>query len=351
MSGSTLLTLSLLALSTGVRADYFSKDPLVDKVVPYDKIPYQVMTDTDDDRGFQTGYNQCNSTTENQDSRCQTMFVNHIDDFCLWAPVSPNSTIGDAEGDVVAWCSKKGHGTRIIPDGAVTGIQFVKTPSYIQIAGTLNQELLNINDPDGGELDSGGQDGEGNPMGGLLYTNNFPSAGGNNETFIQAQHWSFFIGGNAFCGKICDGTGSNPQGLCNNIYDRLGCEYNAPNNVQAGTFESCEGDDMIPVGTYVVNGQTSVYHQPGESTEIDYNNLPYTPAPAPTSNCVPFASAAIFTAGVQATAAPPGGSGMCPSSCFATSTLSALCLTPYLTCPHPLRISLLPRFCFSFLPA
>jgi hypothetical protein len=37
------------------------------------------MTDTDNPRGFQTGYNQCNSTTENQDSMCQTAFVNHID--------------------------------------------------------------------------------------------------------------------------------------------------------------------------------------------------------------------------------------------------------------------------------
>ncbi|KAJ7049861.1 hypothetical protein C8F01DRAFT_1378129, partial [Mycena amicta] len=62
---------------TLVRWDaYFSTDPLVNKVVPYDKIPYQVMTDT----GFQSDYNQCNATTENQDSLCQT-----IDDFCLWS--------------------------------------------------------------------------------------------------------------------------------------------------------------------------------------------------------------------------------------------------------------------------
>ena len=46
-----------------------------------------------------------------------------------------------------------------------------------------------------------------------------------------------FIGGSAFCGKICDQFGSNLQGLCNNIYDHLGCEYNAPANVEANTFE------------------------------------------------------------------------------------------------------------------
>ncbi|KAJ7611912.1 hypothetical protein DFH06DRAFT_1371753 [Mycena polygramma] len=306
---STLLSMTLLALSaTVVRADYFSTDPLVNKVVPYNAIPYQVMTDTDDPRGFQTGYNICNSTTENQDSLCQTMFVNHVDDFCLWAPGPPNSTISDTEGDVVAWCTKKGHGTRIIPDGAITGLQFIKTPSYIQIAGTIDQAKLNIAGEYGGELDSGGQDGEGNPMGGLVYTNNFPSAGGNNATFVQAQHWSFFIGANAFCGKICDQTGSNPQGLCNNIYDRLGCDYNAPNSAVAGTFESCAGDDMIPVGTYVVNGQTSVYHQPAETVPINDGDVPYTATPAPTSNCVTYASSAIFTDGAAVTAAPQGGS-------------------------------------------
>lgn len=106
------------------------------------------------------------------------------------APAYHACSIADTEGEEVAWCSKKGHGTRIIPAGAITGIQYVQTPSYIQIAGTINQALLNMVGPDGGELDSGGQDGEGNPMGGLVYTNAFPSAGGNNATFIQAQHWS-----------------------------------------------------------------------------------------------------------------------------------------------------------------
>ncbi|KAJ7032732.1 hypothetical protein C8F04DRAFT_1184693 [Mycena alexandri] len=324
MSGSTLLSFTLLAISSVVRADYFSKDPLVDKAFAYDAIPYQVMTDTDDPRGFQTGYNRCNSTTENQQSLCQTMFVNHIDDFCLWAPNPVNATIADAEGDVVAWCSKKGHGTRIMPDGAITSIQLIQTPSYIQISGTLNQGYLNIGGTDGGELDSGGQDGEGNPMGGLVYTNAFPSAGGNNATFIQAQHWSFFIGNGGFCGKICDQTGSNPGGLCNNVYDRLGCEYNAPANVAAGTFESCKGDDMIPVGTYIVNGVTSVYHQPASETD-DLGVIPYTATPAPSSSCTPFASAAIFTDGASVTPAAgnPGVTGGAVSGSGAAPTGSA----------------------------
>ncbi|KAF7325052.1 hypothetical protein MKEN_00547800 [Mycena kentingensis (nom. inval.)] len=309
MPASTLLSLTLLAVSSAVRADYFSSNPLVNKVVPYDQIPYQVMTDRDDPRGFQSGYNICNSTTENQESLCQTMFVNHIDDFCMWAPDKPNSLIADTEGEVVAWCTKKGHGTRLIPAGAITSVQYIKTPSYIQIAGTFNQAMVNIGGTDGGELDSGGQDGEGNPMGGLVYSNAFPSAGGNNNTFIQAQHWSFFVGNNYFCGKICDQTGSNPQGLCQNIYDRLGCEYNAPSNVQEGTFEVCKGDDMTPVGTYTgADGKTSVYHQPAETDPIDYDALPYTPPPPPPPLSARPTISGSVTASGAASAPTSGGS-------------------------------------------
>ncbi|KAJ7226815.1 hypothetical protein GGX14DRAFT_627130, partial [Mycena pura] len=305
MSRSTLFA-SILALSAVVRADYFSQDPLVDKVVPHDQIPYQVMTDRDDPRGFQSGYNICNSTTENQDSLCQTMYVNHIDDFCVWAPAT-FLPIADAEGDVVAWCSKKGHGTRIIPAGTFSGLQIVYTPSYISVAGFIDQAAMLVAGTDGGELDSGGQDGEGNPMGGLVYSNAFKSNNGNNGTFQQAQHWSFFIGDNYVCGKVCDQTGSNPQGLCNNIYDRLGCDYNVPSAVQNGTFTVCEGDDMTPVGEFVVNGVTSTYHQPAETDPIGV--VPYTATPAATSNCVTYQSADIFTDGALVTAAPVSGPG------------------------------------------
>ncbi|KAJ6540314.1 hypothetical protein B0H19DRAFT_959665, partial [Mycena capillaripes] len=300
--------------------------------------PYQVMTDTDDPRGFQTGYNICNSTTEDQSSLCQTMFVNHIDDFCLWAPQEPSSTIGDTEAEVVAWCSKKGHGTRIIPNGAITGLQLVRTPSYIQIAGTVNQALLNIVDSDlGGQLDPAGADGEGNPMGGLVYTNAFPSAGGNNRTFVQAQHWSFILGSGAFCGKICDQTGSNPGGLCQTTYNRLGCEYNAPDNAQDGVFEACAGDDMLPVGTYVgSDAKTSVYTQPDITDPLSV--IPYTPTPAPTSNCALFQSTAIFTASVTSS-----NSATHTSSNSATHTSSRASQTgskdpPPSVCSHHLSI-------------
>ncbi|KIK54534.1 hypothetical protein GYMLUDRAFT_249466 [Collybiopsis luxurians FD-317 M1] len=290
-----LITSYVLAATalTHVSAQSFVSDPLVDKVVPYTAIPYQVDQHTAD-RGPQSGYNICNSTTENQKSMCQTSFINHIDDFCLFAPPEPDSTIGDTEGIEVAWCTKKGHGTRLIPEGALQGIQVVQSPGYIQVVGFIDQTKLNIVAGDyGGELDSGGQDGRGNPIGGLLYTNAFPSNNGNNNSYQQSRRWTYFIGGNMFCAKACDDTQPNAEHLCEHIYDRIGCAYNAPNNAKNGTFEVCEGDDMTPVGQYVVNGVTSTWFQPDATVSI--TSIPYTPTPAASSNCVTYTSSALYT--------------------------------------------------------
>ena len=81
-------------------------------------------------------------------------------DFCLWAPSKKDSMISDTEGEEVAWCTKPGRGTRIIPDGALQGVQFMRTPDYVQVVGFIDQSKINIAADDfGGELDSGGQDG------------------------------------------------------------------------------------------------------------------------------------------------------------------------------------------------
>ena len=80
-------------------------------------------------------------------------------DFCLWAPQKLDS-IADTEGEEVAWCTKKGHGTRIIPEGTILGAQLLKTSDYVMITGLVAQSQINIPSSDyGGELDSGGQDG------------------------------------------------------------------------------------------------------------------------------------------------------------------------------------------------
>lgn len=81
-------------------------------------------------------------------------------DFCLWAPSTPNKTVGESEGEMVAWCTKPGHGTRLIPDGLLTGLQFLKTPDYIQVVGFMSdQTLINLALGDyGGEMDPHGAD-------------------------------------------------------------------------------------------------------------------------------------------------------------------------------------------------
>ncbi|KAG1792293.1 uncharacterized protein HD556DRAFT_1309368 [Suillus plorans] len=174
----------------------------------------------------------------------------------------PNSTIGDTEGQEVAWCTKPGHGTRLIPAGALQGVQLIKTPNYIQIAGFIDQTQVNIAANDyGGELDPYGADLRGNPLGGLTYSNAFPSNDDNNDSYHQVIDWTNFMGGTGFCIKVCDPAGQNQQALCQNIYDHLGCAYNA----QKSVFEVCDGDDMFPVGVYTTNGATSTYFQPPES--------------------------------------------------------------------------------------
>ena len=69
-------------------------------------------------------------------------------DFCLWSPPNPDSAIADTEGEEVAWCAKKGYGTRIMEEGTITGAQLLKTDQYWMITGLINQTLLNMQSND-----------------------------------------------------------------------------------------------------------------------------------------------------------------------------------------------------------
>lgn len=109
-------------------------------------------------------------------------------DFCLWAPASPNSTIADTEGEEVAWCTKPGHGTRLIPSTAITGLQYLKTPDYIQVVGFINQIDVNIASGDyGGELDPHGADLRGNPLGGVMFSTAWTGA------YVQVIEWTKYV--------------------------------------------------------------------------------------------------------------------------------------------------------------
>jgi hypothetical protein len=80
-------------------------------------------------------------------------------DFCLWAPNVPGKTVGEIEGEMIAWCSQPGHGTRIFPSGTITGVQLTKTPDYVQVVGFMDQTKVDMVQGDsGGEMDPHGAD-------------------------------------------------------------------------------------------------------------------------------------------------------------------------------------------------
>ncbi|KAI0716990.1 hypothetical protein C8Q76DRAFT_726197 [Earliella scabrosa] len=221
----------------------------------------------------QTGTNQC-GTSNDQNSMCQNVFINALDDFCLFAPPEPgpDSVVGNTERIEVAWCIKGGHGTRLIPDGAIKGAHFVQTPDYVQITGTGDLTLINIPAGDqGGELDPHGADGNGNPIGGLVFSSAFGE-------LQQIHEWTNFMSATDFCIRACK-DGPNAPALCQHIYDVMGCAWNMPGNYAAGSFDTCQGDTGEPMGVY----GTSTFHQGDPVTPEAH------PAPA-TSSCNPVTS-------------------------------------------------------------
>jgi len=175
---------------------------------------------------------------------------------------------------VVSWCTKSGYGTRVIPARTIQGAHFVQTPDYVQITGIGDLTSMNIPAGDsGGELDPHGATGNGNPIGGLVFSSVF-----NNGTLQQLHEWTNFMSATEFCFRACR-EGPQAPGLCQHIYDVMGCDWNMPGNYNAGTFENCLGDSGGPIGVY------------GGSTfnQGDPQTPPAQPAP-PTSQCTPVST-------------------------------------------------------------
>jgi hypothetical protein len=190
----------------------------------------------------------------------------------------------------------------LIPAGTLTGVQFIKTPDYIQVTGIIKQQNINIAEKDdGGELDPHGADQRGNPLGGLLFT----KAGGG--SFTQAVEWHSFMGAGKFCLKACDPSKPNAANYCQHIFDRIGCEYNAPAAYTDGAFLSCDGENQDFPGVYVSGGQTVTYQQPAESLG-PITSIPYTPRIPATSNCVTHQSSELYNGLPAATQVPSSSS-------------------------------------------
>lgn len=291
--------------------------PLASKHFTWGALPYQADTDNGE-RGTQYGYNLCNSTTAGPNSLCQTAIINSIDDFCLWGPPTPNSTVGDTEGESVAWCTKDTYGTRVIPAGALTGVQFMKTPDYVQVTGYITQQYIDLAaDDSGGELDPHGADQRGNPLGALLFSNAFTGQ------FEQAIEWHNFMGGGQFCLKACDPAGAHAADYCQHVFDRIGCAYNAPAAYVDGVFLSCLGDDQDFPGVYTgADGVVSTYTQPDEALG-PISTMPYTARIPASSSCTTYQSASLY-------AGAPSASFTVASSTTGSTTRTGA-VTPHVT--------------------
>ncbi|TFY68109.1 hypothetical protein EVJ58_g1204 [Rhodofomes roseus] len=221
----------------------------------------------------QYGTNQC-GIQSSQNSLCQNAYLNSVDDFCVFAPPysGSNATIGDTERVEVSWCLRDGYGTRLIPDGTITGAHFVQTPDYIQITGVGDLTKLNIPvGDDGGELDPHGADGNGNPIGGLVFSNALGQ-------LQQLHEWTNYMSATEFCFRACT-PGPDATTYCQHTYDVMGCEWNMPGDYDAGVFDRCMGDSGEPMGVY----GTSTWKQGHSATPSAH------PAPA-TSMCTTYSS-------------------------------------------------------------
>lgn len=219
----------------------------------------------------QAGTNQC-GTVSNQTSQCQNAYINSVGDFCLFAPPGPGSEIGSTEQIEVSWCIKPGYGTRLIPDGAITGAHFVQTPDYVQVTGVGDLTKINVAAGDaGGELDPHGATGNGNPIGGLVFSNAFTGQ------VEQLHEWTNFMSNSEFCFRGCK-DGTNAPALCQHVYDVMGCGWNMPGNYNPG-FDECDGVSGEPMGVY----SGSTFYQGGPATPAAH------PVPA-TSSCTTYST-------------------------------------------------------------
>jgi len=224
----------------------------------------------------------------------------------MWSSGQPDDTVGASEAREFAWCTAPGHGTRVIPPGAITGAQWLYSKNYLQVVGFLDQTKVNLNASDlGGELDPHGDDEQGNPLGGIVFTNGFgmnaasfqqvASSGNftNNQQYTQVIEWIDFIGSGMFCLKMCNPADPQAAQLCAHTYDEIGCSFNAIANYGAinGSFEVCDSDDMLAPGVYTSNGVVTTWSQTS-SPFIP----PYTTSIPSSSNCATYQSTQLFAA-------------------------------------------------------
>lgn len=326
MSPPILHSVSFVALSLVLSG--YAQSPTYSATYLPSNAPYQ------SEQG-QAGYNNCTSGYS-QTSECQNAYVNTVQDWCIWGPPQPgpDSVIGNTEQIEVAWCMQSGYGTRLIPDGSITGAHVVVTPDYVQVTGVGN--LTNINIPagdSGGELDPHGADGNGNPIGGLVFSSAF-------GTLEQIHEWTNFVADDQFCFRACKPAVDAPT-MCQHIYDVMGCEWNMPANYSPGVFEQCLGDSAEPMGVY--------------GTSTFYQGEPVTPSahPIPSSSSCTFYSTisngqGVLTGGITSKASTATATATVGThhtshfhhhSCFSDFCTSSVTISTYSDVPASLTLT------------
>ncbi|GAA5933237.1 uncharacterized protein JCM15063_001262 [Sporobolomyces koalae] len=257
----------------------------------------------------QVGHNAC-GTDDSQDSMCQTVMVNTVEDFCLWAPHTPNRTIDESATEEVAWCTASGHGARIMPEGTIQSAHMLVTPHYTQITGKGDFTKINIAAGDkGGQLNTMGVDGTGAPRGGLVYMNG-----------LQVHNWIAIISDTEFCIRLCPWATHFPWEWCPEIYTLEDCAWNQPGNYDDG-FDTCQGDgtDLRPGDYLDGNGGTSTYYE-------SQGAAPTAHAAGASSNCQ-----AVATVGGQGAPNTPPASTATPATSTSIASTNSSIVSPYTT--------------------
>lgn len=273
------------------------------------------------------------NTPVNQSSESRLATLNGVDDWCTFAPEPLNNTqtMGYLEATTVAYCTKPRNNARVIPDGTVTAVQFVKTPLYIQLSALGDFTKINMAPGDmGGELDPHGATNMGNPVGGNVTSNVVDG-----KTDVFYEEWMNYISTTQICFRVCI-AGSDkvtPSEECQHTLDEMGCGFvMAQTQINNGTFESCESDSAYPPGIYPQpDGSTSTFEQYYSgvytvgATAYEYQNAqsdqvtPSAPYSYPTpSSCTAASSVSNGLKGIDYVA-PPASSASSSSAAKSSS--------------------------------
>lgn len=197
------------------------------------------------------------NTPINQTSDSRLATINSMDDWCTFGPLDEDTQLADQEERTVAWCTKPRNNARVIPDGTLTAVHFVKTDLYVQVMALGDFTKIGIKPGDtGGELDPHGQYGKGNPVGGNVTSN----VSGKDVFY---QEWMNYVGHNIMCFRVCiaGSDEATPEKECEHTLDEMGCNWVMPGDYSPDVFDSCEADPAYPPGIYVENGSTSSFQQ------------------------------------------------------------------------------------------